>query len=75
MFGITAVIAVSALVVAYEWPALRKQGSARAMAAFFTLLFIGLGILICIFAGIEVPSPLQPLRIMFEPMGKALRGE
>ncbi|TCM99036.1 hypothetical protein EV294_102323 [Paenibacillus sp. BK033] len=75
MFGITAVIAVSAVIVAYEWPGLRKQGSARAIVAFFTMLFIGLGIMICIFAGIEVPGPAEPLRILFEPMGKAIRGE
>lgn len=75
MWGVTAVLAVGMVIVAFEVPALIKQGSWRVLVAFFALLTTGLTLLICISIGIEIPTPLELLRTIYEPTGKALRGE
>lgn len=64
-----------AAVAAAEVPGLIKRRSWRMLFAFVTMLVTGLVILVCFFIGIEMPIPLEPLRVVFEPVGKALRRE
>ncbi|MFS0855567.1 hypothetical protein [Paenibacillus taichungensis] len=75
MWGVTALIAVGAVLVAFEVPALIKQSSWRVLVAFFVLLTVGLSLLICISIGIKIPSPLELLRPIYEQTGKAIRRE
>lgn len=75
MWGVTAVLAVGAVMAAFEVPVLVKRSSWQALTAFCVLLTAGVSLLICISIGIEIPTPLELLRLMFEPIGKAVRGE
>ncbi|TYP78135.1 hypothetical protein BCM02_102712 [Paenibacillus methanolicus] len=75
MWGVTAVLAAGAMIFAFEVPALFVRRSRRAWAAFLFLLTAGISILLCIAAGVAIPSPLEPLRMIFEPVGRAIRGE
>lgn len=75
MWGVPVVIAIGAIIAAMEAPSIIRSKSWRVLAAFFATLCLGVALLIGLYAGIDIPSPLEPLRMIYEPIGKAIRGE
>ncbi|GMK40389.1 hypothetical protein PCCS19_34450 [Paenibacillus sp. CCS19] len=75
MWGVIIVIVAGVIIFAIEVPSLIKKSAWAILAAFFATLLTGMILLICMFAGIEVPGPLDPLRSIYEPIGKSIRGE
>jgi len=75
MWAVIVVIAAGAIIFAIETPVIIKNRAWGELAVFCATLLSGMVLLICMFVEIEIPNPLDSIRMIYEPIGKSLRGE
>lgn len=71
MWGIAIVMAVSIIFI--ELPALRKRKKRRELWAFSFLLLTGTILSALVLQGIDIPTPLEWIRVLYEPIGKSIQ--
>ena len=60
------ILAVFGLLVYFQVPALKKQGYTRDLAVFWILTGIAFTLTVLQALGIEIPSPMKPIRYLVE---------
>ncbi|WP_028608471.1 hypothetical protein [Paenibacillus harenae] len=75
MWRIATVLAAGMLMVFIEAPSLIKNKKRKELWVFSVLLLAGSMLCITISMGIEVPSPLEWIKRIYEPISKLLLGK
>jgi len=70
MWAIAVIMGVSIIII--EIPLLMKRKKKKEIWAFSFLLLTGTILCAMALQGIEVPTPLEWIRIIYEPMGKSI---
>lgn len=68
MWTVAGIFAVGILFALVEVPSLRNRKLKREMAAFFSLLFIGVGLGIAQSKQINIPNPLDWISMIYKPV-------
>ncbi|MDQ0058550.1 amino acid transporter [Paenibacillus harenae] len=75
MWSAAAVLAVGILIIVVEAPSLKKENKRKELWAFSVLLFAGSVLCIAVSMGVRVPSPLEGIKLIYEPISKSLLGK
>lgn len=71
MWSIAAILLVGMFMTVIEMPSLIRRKKRKEIWAFSVLLLAGIALNIAVVTGIQVPSPLEWIRDIFDPSGKA----
>lgn len=75
MWRVAAVLAVGIMVIVIEAPSLIKTKKRRELWAFSGLLLSGTALCIAVIIGIDVPSPLEWIKRIYEPISRTILGK
>lgn len=74
MGSILALLLIVAGIIVVEVPSLRKRRLKKELLAFFVLLLIGLGLNIAQILNVKIPTPLDWIVIIYEPVKDWIAG-
>lgn len=75
MWRVMAVLAIGIIIFAIEGPALIKKSKRKELWVFSVLLLAGCILCISVNTGVKVPSPLEWIGLVFEPISKTILGK
>jgi uncharacterized membrane protein (DUF2068 family) len=73
MWRIAAILAVGAIIIVIEAPSLWRNKRWKELWAFAAMLIIGVALCLAVHSKLEVPTPLEWIRQVFEPIGKVIQ--
>ncbi|RCW41508.1 hypothetical protein [Paenibacillus prosopidis] len=75
MWRVAVVLAVGIMMIAIEAPSLKQANKRKELWAFSLLLLAGSVLCIAVSLGVNVPSPLEWIKLIYEPISKTILGK
>jgi amino acid transporter len=75
MWRVAAVLAVGIMMIVIEAPSLKQANKRKELWVFSILLFAGSALCIAVSLGVNVPSPLEWIKLIYEPISKTILGK
>ncbi|ULL14853.1 hypothetical protein DVH26_10590 [Paenibacillus sp. H1-7] len=72
MWAILSISVITAVFIVIEIPSLVRKQWRRELVTFFVLLFLGAGLSIALSLRVQIPNPLDWIRVVFGPISKAI---
>lgn len=72
MWAILGIVTAAVVILIIEAPSLIRKKRWRELSAFFVLLFLGTGLSIALSLRVQIPNPLEWIRVVYGPISEAI---